>query len=267
MAYQHHTEYSAVSVITIATVAVFFFQQVPSVGIPLLSDFSLVPQDLLRGQVWRLLTYGFLHSPQGIWHLAFNMLGLWVFGRELEFLWGKKQFSIFYFFSIFFSGLFSFVNFAYGAGHIPIIGASGAIYALLFVYAAYFPHRQLLLFFVFPVSIRSAVVFFTIFSLLGMMQGRGGIAHVVHLGGFGAGYAYLTYMRGAVSLPGVPKVLSRLFQRKKGPQFYSFPSSSEKGRGDEMDLLDDILRKISRQGISSLSEEEWKILKRHSQDS
>jgi membrane associated rhomboid family serine protease len=259
-------EYSVVSIITTVTVAVYFLQLIPSAGGVILDFFSLRPVTLLQGQIWRLLTYGFLHSPYGIWHVAFNMLGLWIFGRELEYIMGRKKFTFFYLFSIVLAGLFSLGNILYGAGNIPIIGASGAVYALLFVYALYYPNRQLLIFFVFPISIRAAVVFFTIFSILGMMQGLGGdgIAHIVHLGGFVAGYIF--HKKGDMLLDiseGLQEGIRHPFSKKKrNPRFFEFER-----RGDfHKDYLeiDTILRKISKEGISSLTSEEWRVLKENS---
>ncbi|MGM0443167.1 MAG: rhomboid family intramembrane serine protease [Fibrobacterota bacterium] len=259
---------SVVSVITVITVAVFFLELFPGLGSTVFRYGALTPQAVLDGQVWRLITYGFLHDPSDIWHIAFNMLGLWIFGHELEFMLGKNRFLILYLFGILFSGLFSFFNLLYGAGYVPIIGASGSIYALLFLYAAYFPDRQLLLFFFVPISVRTAVIFFALISLFGMLQNAGGIAHAVHLGGFAAGWIFLRRGRGMSDW-----ILSRidgvtgLFRRGHGATFHSFARhASRQKMNDETDRIDEILRKISRQGISSLTENEWKILKRHSDE-
>jgi len=150
------------------------------------------------GQLWRLATYMFLHSRTGVGHILFNMLSLWMFGVELERMWGTRFFLKFYFFCGICAALTTAV-----LSFIPLgifdslwgsltIGASGAIFGVLLAYALYFPHRPILMMFVFPVPARYFVMIMGGISLLAAMgASSGGVAHTTHLGGLAAGYLYL----------------------------------------------------------------------------
>ena len=146
--------------------------------------------------VWQLATYMFVHA--GIFHILFNMLALWMFGTELEHIWGSRYFLKFYFvtgigaavLTVLFSLLpFDFARQLYGAA---IIGASGAIYGLLLAYGLYFPDRPIYMYFVFPIPakvfvlIMGAIAFFA-----SMSESGGGIANATHLGGLAVGYLFL----------------------------------------------------------------------------
>jgi membrane associated rhomboid family serine protease len=145
--------------------------------------------------VWQLVTYMFVHA--GPSHLLFNMLALWMFGTELERMWGTKDFAKFYFVCGIGAGLFQvllgILPFGFAAQFylIPVVGASGAIYGVLAAYALYFPSRPILLFLLFPVPARYAVMIFGGLALMFAMSGGGGIAHTAHLGGLIVGYLYL----------------------------------------------------------------------------
>ena len=157
---------------------------------------TLVPAAVLHGRVWHVVTYMFLHGSLA--HIFFNMLALWMFGTELERLWGTPFFVRYYFATGIVAGL-STVLFAmapmtltanlYGSG---TIGASGAIYGLLLAYGLTFPDRLLMLFLVFPVPAKYAVMIFGGIELfLSASDIGGGVAHITHLGGLAAGYVLL----------------------------------------------------------------------------
>jgi membrane associated rhomboid family serine protease len=126
------------------------------------------------------------------------MLALWMFGVELERMWGSRFFVKFYFVAGVGAALttlvcsflpFAFANQLY---YSLTIGASGAVYGILLAYARYFPHRPILLYFVFPIPAKYFVMIIGAISLLSAMSGPGGgIAHATHLGGLVAGYLYL----------------------------------------------------------------------------
>jgi membrane associated rhomboid family serine protease len=145
--------------------------------------------------VWQLATYMFLHG--GVFHLLFNMLMLWMFGTELERMWGTRYFLKFYFVcgvgAAVLTLLFALMpldvsRYLYGS---IIIGASGAIFGLLIAYAVYFPDRPLLLFFLFPVKMKHAAMIFGAMELYAAMTSVGGVANATHLGGALVGYLYL----------------------------------------------------------------------------
>ena len=156
--------------------------------------FGLLPTAVIHGSVWQLVTYMFLHG--GPMHLLFNMLTLWMFGVELERMWGTVPFTKFYFLTGVVAGLTQVVlGLLAPQFNATTIGASGAIYGVLMAYAIYFPHRTILWFGIFPLSVRVMVIIMGALSLLGAMSGAGGVAHTAHLGGMAAGYLYLKGMR------------------------------------------------------------------------
>jgi membrane associated rhomboid family serine protease len=151
-----------------------------------------------KGQLWRVVTYMFVHSRAGFGHILFNMLSLWMFGVELERMWGTRYFLKFYFFCGVCAALTTLVlSFVPMGIFAPLyqsltIGASGAIFGVLLAYALYFPYRPILVMFVFPVPARYFVMIMGGMSLLASLSASsGGVAHTTHLGGLAAGYLFL----------------------------------------------------------------------------
>jgi rhomboid family protein len=162
----------------------------------LITVFGLRPSDVLfEGRIWQIVTYMFLHGSIG--HVLFNMLALWMFGTDLERLWGTRAFLRYYGIvgaaagvsTILFS---SVIPFAARAFYITTIGASGAIYGLLLAYGLLFPNRPILMYFVFPIPAKYFVMIIGAIALLMSVNDSGGvIAHITHLGGLIAGYLLL----------------------------------------------------------------------------
>lgn len=160
--------------------------------------FGLVPLGPLPGlRIWQPFTYIFLHG--NIWHLLFNMLFLWMFGRELELVWGKTRFLNYFFLCGVGAGLIEVVVklipmlWGHRPSDIPTIGASGAIFGVLIANAILFPDRRIWLI-PFPVSIPmrpyvAAMAAIEFFLTLG--SSGDGIGHLCHLGGMLVGYIYL----------------------------------------------------------------------------
>jgi len=146
---------------------------------------------------WQLVTYSFLHG--GIWHLAFNMFGLWMFGSELERLWGPRRYLACYFSSVL-SGAATQLLVASAMGGLggPVIGASAGVFGLLLGFAMYFPHRTVVL--LFPPIPMPARVFVLVYALLELTLGvtgtQVGVAHFAHLGGMLGAYLSIQYARG-----------------------------------------------------------------------
>jgi membrane associated rhomboid family serine protease len=238
----------------IATLAVYIVQLLPLAGPWVLENGALIPSAVFGGgQVWRLVTYLFLHDPSGPWHLLFNMLALWMFGTEIEQAWGGRRFVIFYFVSGVGAGLLSFVMW-----NTPIIGASGAVLALLTVYAWYFPKRQVLMFFVIPMPVWAAVALIGLISLVGSIGSVGGIAHLTHLGGI---FVALVYLKGYP-----------LFERwadgrreRREPRTVCLKAVQPVAKESRFsDVIDPILEKISKQGMSALTPADKETLQRAS---
>jgi membrane associated rhomboid family serine protease len=192
----------AVKALLIANVAGFLVQFVfPRI----VQVFGLSP-DLVLGSlwVWQPVTYMFLHGD--VFHILFNMLVLWMLGVEMERLWGTVAFVRYYFVSgvgaAMVTILVSLLPFAF-AGQVwysLTIGASGAIYGLLFAYAYYYPTRPMM-FFPIPIPIQAKyfVMILGAIAFFSSVGGRAsGVAHATHLGGLLAGYLYLTRGRGGL---------------------------------------------------------------------
>src|SRR5215467_1726753 len=171
----------------------------PPVFIWMLKWFGLIPgavTHLFPPRLWQPFTYIFMHG--GLWHLLINMLMLWMFGRELELVWGKKRFLNYFFVCGVGAGLITIlVKFLQFWGHtppdIPTIGASGAIFGILIANAILFPERQIWLFplpIMIPmrpfVAVMGAIEFF---GTIG--SGGDGVSHFCHLGGMLVGWIYL----------------------------------------------------------------------------
>jgi membrane associated rhomboid family serine protease len=183
-----------------ANVAVFFLMVVPSVAQLFTFVLGLRPASVVRQfWLWQLGTYMFLHG--GLFHILFNMLALWMFGAELERIWGTRFFLKFYFITGIGAGLltvlFSFLPFTFARQLYDsvIIGASGAIYGLLLAYALYFPERPIYMWFVFPIPAKIFVLIMGAIAFYASLSQVGGVANATHLGGLVVGYAYLKGLR------------------------------------------------------------------------
>ncbi len=162
----------------------------------LLPRLGLIPAFVIhRLWVWQLATYMFLHA--GPFHILFNMLALWMFGTELERMWGTRYFLKFYFVTGIGAGaltvLFSLLPFEF-AQHLQgaiIVGASGAIYGLLLAYAMYFPNRQVYMYLVFPIPVKIFVAIMGAIALFSSLSDTGGVANATHLGGLLVAYLFL----------------------------------------------------------------------------
>ncbi|MBL7092037.1 MAG: rhomboid family intramembrane serine protease [Candidatus Omnitrophica bacterium] len=217
-----------------------------------LTLFGLVPGSVFgRFHLWQLATYMFLHL--GLWHLALNMLMLWFFAPAIESNWGRRQFLFYYFFCGIGAGLCSWVT-AFRSS-IPVIGASGAVFGILVAYAMMFPETVILLFFIFPMKIRHAVLVLAGINLLGALsQPNAGIAYFAHLGGGLFGYLYLKseWLRRQASYWSAFSLTGWRRKRK---------TAKEESRREDLERqVDRILDKVSRHGMDSLSGKERKAL-------
>lgn len=178
----------------IAWNVIFFLVQilagrfVRGLDVAILVNIGLVPRDFWHGHIWQLASYMFLHGS--FFHLAFNMLALWMFGSELEYLWGPRRFLTYYFFTGIGAGLTNAVFEPHSM--FPIVGASGAIYGLLLAFGMFFPNRPILIWFLFPMPAKYFVILFGAIEFFASLSpGRDGVAHLAHLGGLLFGFLYL----------------------------------------------------------------------------
>lgn len=144
-----------------------------------------------RLYLWQLVTYLFLHG--GFFHILFNMFALWMFGPDLEQMWGESEFLKFYLICGIGAGVFDVVlNSLFGSPNSLTIGASGAIYGLLLAFGLIFPNRPIFIWFVIPIPAKWFVVIIGAIEFFSEISGPGsGIAHLAHLGGMLVAYLYL----------------------------------------------------------------------------
>jgi membrane associated rhomboid family serine protease len=193
---------TALKVLIGVNVALFLLTTaVPQLRITL----GLVPMWVVQDlRVWTLVTYMFVHT--GVLHILFNMLALWMFGAELEGVWGTRYFLKFYFVTGIGAGLLTVLVALVPFGPTArlytsdIIGASGAVYGLLLAYAIYFPNRPIYMYFVFPIPARIFVLIMGgLAFFLSISDSGGGVANATHLGGLLIAYVYLKGLRPRLS--------------------------------------------------------------------
>lgn len=142
---------------------------------------------------WQLLTYGFLHG--GLSHIAFNMFGLWMFGRDLERLWGPQRFLTFYLVCVVGAGIVQLIVAGFQGGLYPTVGASGGLFGLLLAFGLTYPNRIIVPLFP-PIPMR-AITFVFVFGAFELFSGISGatpgIANFAHLGGMLFGFLMLRY--------------------------------------------------------------------------
>lgn len=159
-------------------------------------------------QPWQVLTYGFLHAPINILHLFVNMFALWMFGVQLENLWGSRPFLFYYLFCLVGAGLIQLAVASYAAldgQAYPTLGASGAVFGILLGFGMMFPNQRILLLFPpIPIKAKWFVILYGAFELwAGFTGSMAGVAHFAHVGGMLFGLVLILYWRGR--LPIKPK--------------------------------------------------------------
>ena len=150
--------------------------------------------------IWQFFTYMFIHSA-GLFHILFNMMVLWMFGSELEQLWGKRFFFIYYLVCgvgsafVYFLGvaLYSVFSSSSSVMSTPVVGASGAVFGLLLAYGWIFGDRLILFMFIFPMKARTFTILIACVELMTMLNAGFGspVANLAHLGGLLSGFLFL----------------------------------------------------------------------------
>jgi membrane associated rhomboid family serine protease len=183
-----------IKALILVNVGVFILQVVARFtgepGIELI--FGLTPSSLFRHLwIWQVFTYMFLHSTNWLGHLLLNMLMLWMFGCEVERVWGTRTFVRYYLLcgtgagvmTTFFNGFF-FPN-------STTIGASGAVFGVMLAYGMLYPNRQILFWFIFPMRAITFVLLCVGIEMFSLLSLQDGVAHFAHLGGMLFGYFYM----------------------------------------------------------------------------
>lgn len=146
---------------------------------------------------WQVITYGFLHSPVLISHLLFNMLALWMFGRELELRWGSGRFLVYYLIGVIGAGITNLLYMHLAGDYGLVIGASGGTFAILLAFGMTFPNREVMLLFPpIPMKAKTLVIIYgTMELVLGVSGLQAQVAHFAHLGGLLTGWLLLRWWR------------------------------------------------------------------------
>ncbi|MDO9285961.1 MAG: rhomboid family intramembrane serine protease [Aquabacterium sp.] len=172
--------------------------------VPLDAFFALWPLGSGRFWPWQVVSYGFLHGS--ITHLFFNMLGLWMFGAELERLWGPRRYLQMLLASVIAAALVQLVFNMMVGSRAPTVGASGALFGLLLSFGMLFPNRIIMpLFPPIPMKARTFVMVFGGLELLFGLQGSSGVAHFAHLGGMLGAWLMISWWRGRLPFGGPPR--------------------------------------------------------------
>jgi len=240
--------------------------------------FALNPlTDGFNFQIWQLITYQFMHG--GFSHIFFNMFMLWMFGMEIENIWGSKKFLIYYLICGIAAGLAQLFIAPLFSTPALTIGASGAIFGVMIAFGMLFPDRHIFLYFLIPIRAKYLIGFLFVLEIFWIGDAGSNVAHLAHLGGALAGFLFIMFDK-RIDVP-----LKHIFNRsgyKTTNQFqnpFSGLSDKFKKRSQNIDdanyyeinqkkdgeeitqqEIDAILDKISQSGYQNLSEREKKIL-------
>lgn len=159
-------------------------------GISLFYWMSLIPVFVKQGYVWQFVTYMFVHGDP--MHIIFNMYALLMFGSGLERAIGSREFLLYYFVTGIMGGVINYVVTLFtGNIYSVVLGASGAIYALMFLASVIFPENRVLLFFFIPMKMPVAVMVFMALEISSQVFGTTtGVAHLIHLSSVAIGWVY-----------------------------------------------------------------------------
>jgi membrane associated rhomboid family serine protease len=233
-----------------------------TLAVPGLGDLFMFVPALILTRPWTIVTYMFLHGSLG--HIFFNMLALYIFGPRIEARLGGRRFLGLYLVSGVMGGVLSFTS-----PMIGVIGASGAVYGVMFAYARYWPRDVFHIWGVIPVEVRWLVIGLTVFSLVSGYRATGdGIAHFAHLGGFLGAFIYLQVldrMTGArrfkeravaAPRPSLESGSAAVARWARIPRDGLHPVNLEE--------LDRIMAKIQMEGVGRLTPDERDFLDRFS---
>ncbi len=180
---------SGVKILIIINICVFILAQLSGQRNIFFTSFGIVPFQVWNNyHIWQLFTYLFIHG--GLLHIFFNMFVLWMFGKDLEYEWGKNEFLFFYFICGIGSGLIT-VLFSLNS-IVPIVGASGAIYGLLVAYGYTYPNRIVYLYGLFPIKVKYMILGLCIMaSFAFIFSKQSNVSHITHLAGMMIGFIIL----------------------------------------------------------------------------
>lgn len=162
--------------------------------------FALVPAlVVMKAYLWQVFTYQFLHD--GLFHLLFNGLALWMFGSQFELDWRSKRFLEYFWFCVIGAGVFTTLLTFVAQGALRLdptvatVGASGGIYGLLLAFGYLYGDREIIMFpLPFMIKAKYMVAILIFVSIIGTLGGQSGVAHAAHLSGAIFGLIYLKFL-------------------------------------------------------------------------
>ncbi|MGV7930117.1 MAG: rhomboid family intramembrane serine protease [Spirochaetota bacterium] len=214
-----------------------------------------------KGFIWQVVSYMFLHSTSGFFHIFFNMYAVLIFGTPIEQEWGSRKFVGYYLFcgagagiSILLINLIS----QGGAYHIPTIGASGAVFGLLLAFGVLYPNTEILLFFFVPIKAKYLVMLYGLVELyLELFGGQSSISHIGHLGGLFFGIVYFLITRRS-SIKFRTKMFAARMEKKAAEIAPKIGSTAVR---DERAKQKEILARLRQGGAAALSDDEVQYVK------
>ena len=237
---------NAIKVLVSVNFGIFVLQTLSNAEGLFFPLFGLVPRMVWSElMIWQPFTYLFFHG--GIWHVLINMFVLWMFGSELERLWGKSHFLKFYFVTGVGSGLLTILFSLQSIT--PIVGASGAVYGVLLAYGLTYPNRQIYLYGIIPIKSIWFVIGIGMIAFMSSFNNISQVSHITHLSGMLIGY---------LMLKRPVEWRSLWFSIRKRTLEYRVVQEEKKAthrQKIEQDI-DIILDKINREGFDSLSQKE-----------
>lgn len=219
---------------------------------------ALIPYSIKHFEAWRLVSYMFLHG--GFFHLLVNMWGVYLFGSMLELYMGSRKFLLLYFASGVFAGLF-WTLFNWNSPAV-CVGASGALFGVMVAAAMLFPNLMIMLLIPpIPLKLKTFAIIYALIETFSAFLGfEANVAHLAHIGGLIAGYVLMRFLYPSQTYDIFKPLKAKLNMRsrKRVSQKTSKDWTLINPSGKK---LDEILDKISRSGINSLTEEEIAVLK------
>ena len=236
----------AIKILVSVNFGIFLLQSLSGAERMFFELFGLVPKLIWSEfMIWQPVTYLFFHG--GIWHVLINMFVLWMFGSELERLWGKQHFLKYYFVTGVGSGIITAIFALHSTT--PVVGASGAVFGVLLAYGLTYPNRTVYLYGIIPIKSILFVIGIGVLAFISSFDSTTQISHITHLAGMAIGYV----------------MLKRRWQwkdiwfsiRKKTLEYQLQREEKNMSRRQELEQdIDRILDKINQGGFHSLSEDE-----------
>ena len=236
----------AIKVLIGINLLLYIFKEISQSEINLVRILGLSP-DTVWSLIWQPITYMFVHGD--FWHVAVNMLVLFLFGSELETVWGRTEFLKYYLITGIGSGLVWLLFQTISQGSAFLIGASGAVYGILTAYGLMFPNRIVYIYFLFPIRVKWFVIILGVIAFFSSLGNHSNISHLTHLSGMVLGLFYLRFNR---------KWTQIIFTLRK--QIVESKLKREESRQKKKKVLqqdvDQILDRINQVGYDGLSDHE-----------